>query len=131
MNRINFEDAEIFFQGFLLGRLAPEIEFRGCFEKAVLDGFTSKNYAQINSNDIILRFSLKERSPQFQQLLQEPSPVNPSVKHLRSDFGTIKIESSDGITIRIREAFWTRYPLTEFTLKHNSENTIHSLYFLW
>lgn len=131
MNKIVFEDSEIFFRNFLLGKLSADVEFHGFSGKAIIDRFPAKRYAQVNSSDIIIRFSLKEKSPQFLQLLENPEPVNPSLKHLLSDFGTIKIVSPGGCALKIKDAFWTRYPIPEFQIRHNSENMIHSLYFLW
>ena len=131
MNKIFFEDAQLYFQDFYIGTLSSDIEFHGSFGKAVIDNFTSKYYAQVHSNDMILRFALKEKSPQFQKLLKTSAPVKTDIKNLLSDFGTIKIITPQNCTVKIHEAFWTRYPIPEFQLKHNPENTILSLYFLW
>ena len=131
MNKIIFEDAELFFEDFPLGVLSTDVEFHGCFNKAVGDSFPSRHYAQVNSDDIILRFSLKEKSPGFKELLKTPEPVFPEIKNLLSASGTIKIITSQNYSLKIPDAFWIRYPVLEFHLKHNSENIIHSLYFLW
>ena len=53
------------------------------------------------------------------------------IKNLLSTSGTIKIITSQNYSLKIHDAFWIRYPVLEFHLKHNSENIIHSLYFLW
>ena len=129
MSKLIFENSELYFQNFPLGTLSGEIEFRGTFESSITEKFSRKHYAQIQSTDISLRFSLKEKSTQLLELLKNPIP--PDLKSLISNFGTITIKTPDKREIKISEAFWTHYPVPEFQLRHNSEKHIHSLYFLW
>ena len=131
MNRMIFNNAELFFQDFLIGTLSDEIEFHGNFTHAIVENFSNKYYAQVHSPDLVLKFSLKEKSPQFLELLQKNTPVEPTLKQLKSEFGTIKIKTADGRIMKICEAFWIRFPIAEFQIRRNPENTIHSLYFLW
>ena len=131
MNRMIFDNAELFFQDFPIGTLSDEIEFHGNFTHAIVENFSDKYYAQVHSPDLVLKFALKEKSPQFLELLQKTSPVKPTLKQLKSEFGTIKIKTADGRIMKISEAFWIRFPIAEFQIRRNPENTIHSLYFLW
>ncbi len=131
MKKIFFENAELFFQDFYIGILSGEIEFFGSSGYAVVEKFSKKSYGQVHSADIVLRFSLKEKSVDFQNLIQQNGQYPPEIKYLFSDFGTLKIKTAEGTFLKIKEALWTRFPHTEFQLKRNTENTIHTLYFLW
>ena len=131
MSKIIFENSELYFQDFLIGTLSEEIEFRGIFEAAITENISKKHYAQVQSNDLILRFALKEKSPQFLEILQNSEPQNPEITKLLSNFGTLTVRNPDGQIMKICEAFWIRFPVPEFQLRRNQEKTIHSLYFLW
>lgn len=131
MNRMIFDNAELFFQDFRIGTISDEIEFHGNFTHAIIEHFSDKHYAQVHSPDLVLKFSLKEKSDEFIKLIQKNAPVKPALKHLKSEFGTLKIRTTDGKTMKICEAFWIRFPTAEFQIRRNPENTIHSIYFLW
>lgn len=131
MNKINFENSRLFFQDFFIGTLCGDIEFHGNFEQALVEKMSSKYYAQVHSADLVLHFSIKEKSPEFNKITDSETAVTPHLKHLLSDFGTLVIKNENGSSIKIEEAFWTRFPFPEFQIKHNPQNTIHSLYFLW
>lgn len=130
MKKIHFENASLFFDDFPVGILSGEIDIYGTAEWAFIEKIKRKNYAQIQAQDIILRLPLKERSEQFSALLAT-EPAKPNLKHLITKFGTLSIKTCDGSLINISEVFWTRFPATEFQLRHDPENTIHSVCFLW
>ena len=128
MKIFSFENAELYFQNFHIGSLTEEIEFRGNFNQAFSEDFADSTYCMMHAPDLTLRFSLKEKSHDFIRLLSKSS--TPQKKKLTSEFGTLKIRNPSGRTLYINDVFWIRYPLTEFQIRRDSDNMIHSIYFL-
>lgn len=128
MKIFSFENAELYFRNFHIGSLTDEIEFRGSFNQAFSEDFPDSVCSMMHSPDLILRFSLKEKSHDFVRLLSKNS--SPQKTKLLSDFGALKIINSSGRTLYINDVFWIRYPMTEFQIRRDSDNMIHSVYFL-
>lgn len=128
MKIFSIGNAELYFRNFHIGRLTDEIEFRGSFNQAFSENFDDIIYSMMQSPDLTLRFSLKEKSHDFIKLLSKKSSLRKT--KLLSNFGTLKIINNSGRTLYINDAFWIRYPVTEFQIRRDSDNMIHSLYFL-
>lgn len=130
MEKIFFENSKLFFQDIFIGIIGEDVEFRSFGNYAVPDEMTTCSFAQVNFPDLTICFTLKEKSDVFQEIIAQSSALKVKFKKTLSDFGTLTIQNADGRSIRIHDVFWTRFPAVEFQLKHNTENTVHSLYFL-
>ncbi len=129
MEKISFENAELYFNDFLVGTLNSEIEIRGTLSSAVKENFDDGTCAVMQTPDLMLYFTLHEISPVFPQSLKTVTP-SPDLQKMLSEFGTLKIKSTDGNIIYIRDAYWAFYPSSAFQIKRNSANMLHSIYFL-
>lgn len=130
MNNIDFEDAELYFDDFDIGTLTGEIEVRGNLYQAAIEDFAKSKCAILHTPDLLLHFSLKEKSRGFTEIIKSDTPP-PSIKELSSHFGTLKIKTVSNKTLCINDAFWVHYPFPEFQIKRNSSAMMHSVYFLW
>lgn len=130
MNNIDLEDAELYFDNFDIGTLTGEIELRGNLYQAAIEDFANSKCAILHTPDLLLHFSLKEKSREFTEIINSDTPP-PSIKELFSNFGTLMIKTVSNNTLCINDAFWVHYPYPEFQIKRNSSAMMHSVYFLW
>lgn len=129
MKHISFDNAELYFNDFLIGTLTDEMEFRGYINHATVENFTADSCAMMHTPDLILRFAIKNKSSRFTQILNTDK-TDASIKKMLSNFGFLKIKNASGECIIINDVFWSHYPSAEFQIKRNSDNMIHSIYFL-
>lgn len=130
MNIVTFEDAQLYFDDFLIGTLTDELELKGNINQAHVENLPDSKCGILHAPDLHLRFFLKEKSSGFAELLNSDS-AQPSIAGLLSNFGTLKIVSTSNKTLCISDAFWAHYPFPEFQIKRNSSAMMHSVYFMW